>query len=66
MRKSSVNRGVLQTTSAGAAFWYIDMALSRQFCDAGFEILYAQQILEQYSCVEGKIHRFLLVLRKQK
>ena len=25
MSKSSVNRGVLQTTSAGAVFWYIDI-----------------------------------------
>lgn len=44
---------------------YLDI-VSRQFCGAGFEILDAQHILEQYSCVEGKIHRFLLVLRKQK
>ena len=29
-------------------------------------LLYAQQILEQNGCIEGKIHRFLLVLRKAK
>ena len=29
-------------------------------------LLYAQQILEKNGCIEGKIHRFLLVLRKAK
>ena len=38
---------------------YLDIT-SRKFHDAGFEIL------EQNGCIEGRIHRFLLVARKGK
>ncbi len=54
----------------GALVWFAHI-IEWEFPDFSVDkckdrLLYAQHILEQYSCVEGKIHRFLLVLRKQK
>ena len=54
----------------GALVWFAHI-IEWEFPDFSVDrcknsLLHAQQILDQNGCVEGKIHRFLLVLRKAK
>lgn len=52
----------------GALVWFAHI-IEWEFPDFSVErykdrLLYAQRVLEQNGCVEGRIHRFLLVMRK--
>ena len=54
----------------GALVWFSHI-IEWEFPDFSVDrcknsLLHAQQILEQNGCVEGRIHRFLLVARKSK
>ena len=54
----------------GALVWFAHI-IEWEFPDFSVDhcknsLLHAQQILEQNGCVEGRIHRFLLVARKAK